>query len=129
MLVSATVPEDNAGGSSWDALGGLPDPKVTLRANDGPTSFQESSESQSDTLTPSWSAVLLENITWRALSMTIGVEVSDADPLGDDFMGSCWEAPTEGNADGGSFTIRCARDTGATPPQTGVSVTLRLRAH
>jgi hypothetical protein len=127
LAISGSVFADNAGGSAWDPLGGLPDPFVDMTTQDGPDMFHGTTAAIGDTLTPSWDVVVLDAVPARALVMTgLVVTVLDDDPVdADDSMGACsvvfddamfdggavaYECPTSGDTRGWTLTIQLRRD-------------------
>ena len=113
--ISATIAAQNTGGSAWDAFGGAPDPKVTVKLQ-GQTILTTSVKS--DTFTAQFT-----ESTERELIAGQKLEVSlvDADVNSDDGVLNCVADPLEAaflRAGG----IMCA----GTGTSTGSSVTVHI---
>jgi len=80
-LVSAVIKEYNANGSSWDALGGMPDPFVTWEVG-GEVIF--TSSVWPDTFTPDWTETFTMNvIAGERLDILVWDEdMAVSDPVG-----------------------------------------------
>jgi hypothetical protein len=76
VAVRATVNPTDPSGSSWDVFGGLPDPYVVVRLNDGRTGM---SSAQSDTLSPVWNEVIIPAVSVQLLMSGIFVQLWDQD--------------------------------------------------
>jgi len=126
VLIDATVPARNTRGELWD-VAGLPDARVTLRANDSTMSIANTSDARDNTLTPMWNVPLLMNLAWRALSLE--VVVNDSDDLRDDLIASCSHVVTEAEVSGDPIVVTCPADADASPPEAGASVTIRVVPH
>lgn len=119
VLVNAKVPAKKADGSSWDAFSGLPDPFAELTCQ-GTTG---TSATVSDTLSPSWSATVLSNLTAATLKTGIAVHLYDSDVAFNDSIGTCNIPVTDATFDGVLRTATC-------PPAAGsgdVSFTMGYR--
>jgi len=94
--------KDPATGSSWDTLGGLPDPKVclTINGNRGCTKAMQ------DTLKPSWNAAGPAQ-TATALQSGIKVEFLDEDLSSDDTICTGNLAISLYNFQSGSAKVSC----------------------
>lgn len=120
-VISATVPDRNASGGTWDSFGGLPDPYVRLKTEDDPVTFEESTTVISDTTSPFWFETILVGVPARALKDRLTVWVRDSDTFGDTTMGSCYSEFVQSDFSGSAFDINCpAHD-------DQVAVTVRLR--
>jgi len=113
---SANVFEDNAGGTPWDAGGGLPDPYVEMKTNDGVDDLDGTTDAKGDTLAPQWNQVVLEDVPAGAL-VDNGIETTilDDDPLLDpsDPMGTCRVGFTDADFTGNTVTAVCPFDADA----------------
>lgn len=75
-----TVSEKDSAGASWDALGGLPDPKVCVTYN----GMRGCTSAKPDTLMPIWGSKLLSRVGAAALMGGFNVEYLDEDLSSDD---------------------------------------------
>ncbi|HEU5058648.1 MAG TPA: hypothetical protein VFU21_19075 [Kofleriaceae bacterium] len=110
---SGEVFEDNAGGSSWDPSGGLPDPYVDMTTTDGIDDLAGSSSAQGDTLAPIWNQVVLGDVPASALvDNGLSTTVLDDDPVIDpsDSMGTCLISIGDADFTGDTVTFDCPFD-------------------
>lgn len=114
IAVSATIPQLDGTGATWDAFGGAPDPFVCLRVNDAP--FGTCSSAPSDTLTPTWNKSW--NVTINSTTRVV-LELWDEDVSSNDFIESIqW-------ANGAAF-INAVRAGGFTGVRQGGRVNWRI---
>lgn len=125
IVISATVPDRNSNGDTWDSFGGLPDPYVRLKTEDAGTTWDEDTLVKSDQTDPFWFENLLQDVPARALMDRIDVWVRDSDTFGDTTMGSCYADLVQADFDGTSFPIVCP----AHGDQVEVTVRLRVLPH
>lgn len=105
--------EDNAGGTSWDPSGGLPDPYVHMTINDGVEDLEADSASKDNTLAPSWNEVVLADLPAGALvDNGLSTTLLDDDPLVDpsDSMGTCLVSIADEDFTGDARTFVCPFD-------------------
>ncbi len=113
---SGDVFEDNLGGGTWDAAGGLPDPYVHMEATDGVGDLVEESDAVGDTLAPTWNQVVLADVPAGPLVDTgISTTLYDDDALLDasDPMGTCLVPITDADFTGNSVSFVCPFDADA----------------
>lgn len=110
---SADVFEDNAGGTPWDSGGGLPDPYVEMKTNDGVDEIEGSTDAEGDTLAPVWNHIVLEDVPAGAL-IDNGIETTlfDDDGIlnGSDSMGTCTVTLDDADFTGNTLTAVCPFD-------------------
>lgn len=87
IIYDGTMTAMDAGGETWDAAGGLPDPFVVLSLNG--TAIATSSAVQ-DTLAPLWNQAVGAVIP---AGSTFSIDVYDEDFAADDLMWSCANFP------------------------------------
>lgn len=106
----------SADGATWDAAGGLPDPRVHVSLNGrriGSTSERR------DTIMPDWSECFRAVIP---AGSSFGLEVVDVDIASDDLMFSCTNDRLQADLLRGGL-IRCASSAGS-PAGAGSHITL-----
>lgn len=101
VLVAARLPDKSGG---WDVFGGLPDPFA--QASTG-SIVGAMTEVKANTLTPTWNAIVLEDVSASALKSQLKVEVWDDDPVFDDHVGICLVNVTDASFDGKLKTASC----------------------
>jgi hypothetical protein len=126
VAVDGTLPDRNAGGSSWDSFGGLPDPFVELWAGSGASEITASSTSVDNTVFPAWIETVLSDVPASALLSRFEAEVRDSDFDADDSFGVCTIALDESYLPS-TFTATCPADTAA--GRAGWMVRFRIVAH
>lgn len=110
---SAEVFEDNAGGTPWDSGGGLPDPYVEMKTNDGVEDVDGSTDASADTLAPAWNEVVLEDLPAGALvDKGISTTILDDDGVlnDSDSMGTCRITFDDADFTGDNLTAVCSPD-------------------
>ena len=121
QVVSATVPDRDANGDTWDSFGGLPDPFVRLETEDGVNTFSAETDDVPNTTTPFYFDTILTGVPARALQDRLTVWVRDADTFGSTTMGSCYSEFVQSDFSGAAFDINCPAN------NDQVAVTVRLR--
>ncbi len=112
--VDATVPERDLTGASWDALGGLPDPKACATLG----GVRTCTAAAPDTLRPAWGA-RLGSATAAELRAGVRLELLDEDLSSDDTICAGTVAAADADLYAGTWTITC---------DGGVSLRLALAA-
>ncbi|MCA9676952.1 MAG: hypothetical protein KC464_18130 [Myxococcales bacterium] len=115
VISNGQMTQNNAAGETWDAAGGLPDPKVSITLNG---TLVGSSSTQQDTLTPEWNEYLTTVIPGGS---TFRIDVLDEDLTVDDPMFACVASPTLGADTIRAYLNSCASAAG-TPAGPGSSV-------
>ena len=122
VLVSAVIPAVNASGGSWDIFGGLPDPyaDATSGATTGSVPYI------SDTLTPTWSATILSNVSATQLKSQLSIHLLDYDIAFNDSIGTCNIAVSDAFFDG---TLRTAMCPASSASEVAFTLSYRIKAH
>jgi hypothetical protein len=104
VVVDGVVSTHDSSGSTWDALGGLPDPFVCLTVN----GITKCTVPRQDTTNPSWNSTLFHGVGAGSLIGGMYFELYDEDVTSDDTM--CWGNSTvdEPSFYSGSFRIECS---------------------
>ena len=105
-ITNGQVSEKDAGGSSWDVPGGLPDPYVCLTINGA----KKCTSTRSDTLQPSW-GYAFPAATATALQSGVGVEYMDEDLADDDVICTGNQAISVTSLSSGTWGITCSSTT------------------
>ena len=107
ILVGGTVDERTSAGTTWDALGGLPDAYALVRVGSDSARPGRSSTAW-DTLMPYWNEVVVESARADALMAYVGFAFYDEDVADHDPVGSCaFSLRDAAFEDGTTFTERC----------------------
>ncbi len=124
ILASASIPQLNKSGGSWDFNGGLPDPYAKGYSSLGTSSHSGLTPFISDTTFPQWNAAVLTQVPARELLSSFSVELWDDDYDFDDVIGGCPVRLDASMFDGSLKSAKCA----ASPSGVEVTVYFRLVA-
>jgi hypothetical protein len=114
VVLSGTVPQFNDDGDPWDPFGGLPDPYVRVTAGGIlEPEISGDTDSVSNTLTPYWNDIAVEDVPARSLFDYFNLAVFDADVGFDDLIGTC-SFPLANDSswfDGSTIVVSCGAAT------------------
>ncbi len=124
VLETLTVSTTTYAGDAWDALGGAPDPFVSVVIG-SESAAPLSSGAGSDTFTVSFGAeTVASNVRADALETYLAFYAYDQDVSANDVVGACTYTVTEAAFAGGTQTVNCPRD--ASTMQSGFMLTWHL---
>jgi hypothetical protein len=75
----AVVPDKNKSGSSWDVLGGAPDPYLIVYTSEGTSSHSGQTSVLTDTTFPFWAETPVTGVKASELLANTSIEVCDSD--------------------------------------------------
>lgn len=103
VVVGATIPQRDCAGDTWDAGGGLPDPRMCITMN-GAT---RCTEEIADTTSPQWTMSRFDGATGAMLQAGVRFALEDVDISANDTMCSGTIAVTDAQFRAGGGTVSC----------------------
>jgi len=121
----AVLPETTVDGSSWDVLGGLPDPYLVAYSSEGSSMHSGETQVQNDTTFPFWAETPLRGVKASELLNFLAFDVWDSDVDFDDLIGGCQIPVKPEHFDGSLRDYTCP----PTPRAGEVKLYYRIRPH
>jgi hypothetical protein len=121
----AVVPDTNKSGSSWDVLGGAPDPYLNVFTSEGMSSHSGQTSTLTDTTFPFWAETPVKGVAASELLANTSIEIWDSDVDFDDYIGGCPLPLTPAIFDGSLQSVDCP----ATASGVAVTVYYRINPH
>ncbi len=124
VVVSVSVPSQTTTGEAWDALGGAPDPFVTVYVG-SETNAVGRTATANDTFSANYGVVVGNGQRADAILGYLGFQVSDEDVSAHDWIGGCFITGITDAFSGGDRVSECPRN--AATGNAGFTIVWRLQ--